>query len=72
MNINRIQVTIEPMKYPRSNEPTVIMLRINVERWPGEEIHLERAVPDDAMLSLWDHIWKAAGETLERELKEYL
>jgi len=69
MNINRVQVTIEPWKWASPNAPTVTVLRIKIEKWPGEEIHLEKVLPDDDLHSLWDYLWKEMGKTLEQTME---
>ncbi len=72
MNINRVRITIEPAKYPKVAEPTYSLLRIEIQRWPGESINYEKVIRDDDMRSMWDHIWTEAGEQLKRELLQYI
>jgi len=71
MNINRVQVTIEPWKYVTPGTSTVTILKIKVERYPGDEIHLEKIWPiDDDLHSLWDFLWKELGKTLKQAMEE--
>ena len=70
MNINRVQVTIEPWKWETQSAPRFRVLKIKVERWPGEEVHLEKVLPEDDLHSLWDVVWKEIGKTLQQAMEE--
>lgn len=65
MKINRIQLTVEPYSMK-----DFVVLRIKVERWPGQEVHLERVLPEDDLHSAWDYIWKSAGDELKHYMEE--
>jgi len=69
MNIDRVQITIEPYKQAHMSQPPFVMLKVKIERWPGEEIHLEHVLPDDDLHSLWDYIWEAAGRDLRQAME---
>ena len=70
MNINRLVVTIEPWQYAYPSKPDVRILKIKVERWPGEDVQLERVMYNDDLLSTWDHVWEAAEIEIKRVLSE--
>lgn len=64
MNINRLSVVIEPWAYVRSGLETIRVLKIKVERYPGEEVRLEEILDHDDLKSVWDHVWSRAGRQI--------
>lgn len=70
MNINRVQITLEPHIQPHLHTMATRILKIKIERWPGEDLYLQQEIPDDDLQSLWDYIWEEAGKQLKRAMEE--
>ena len=70
MKINAVHIIVEPWTYvnPSSSIPIRKVLKITVKMNSGD-LHLEKVIPDDDLISLWDYLWKSAGEELKRAME---